>query len=272
MNLLIVKEAEIAQDQSLCISGRRAEHLISVLKVAPGSHVRAGVISGAQFKAEVTDVSELEVRLSMGEELAGISHSNIDLILALPRPQTLKKVLETTAAMGVRRLVLTRSNRVEKSFFQSSLLEPENIEKHLLLGLEQGGSTYLPEVVVCERFNSLVDEHIYSESRIPRRGPSTELRALSLPANYLDKNSSLLLADPNGKNSLSDLNLRTSISPDQHITLAVGPEGGWVDHEIAQFEKNGFTSFTLGERILRVETAVCSLLAQIDLLRQLRQL
>ncbi|MFA6465072.1 MAG: RsmE family RNA methyltransferase, partial [Desulfurivibrionaceae bacterium] len=57
--------------------------------------------------------------------------------------------------------------------------------------------------------------------------------------------------------------------PGQRAILAIGPEGGWVDFEVQHFKEQGFMAFSLGARILRVDTAVPALLAQLSLLRQL---
>ncbi|WP_178101944.1 16S rRNA (uracil(1498)-N(3))-methyltransferase, partial [Pseudomonas yangonensis] len=61
----------------------------------------------------------------------------LTLILALPRPKMLKRVLQTVSAMGVPRLVLVNSYRVEKSFWQTPFLDPEALREQLILGLEQ---------------------------------------------------------------------------------------------------------------------------------------
>ena len=47
------------------------------------------------------------------------------------------------------------------------------------------------------------------------------------------------------------------------IILAIGPEGGFIAEEISSFERIGFQPVTMGERILRVETAVAALIARL---------
>ena len=59
--------------------------------------------------------------------------------------------------------------------------------------------------------------------------------------------------------------------PGQCLLLAVGPEGGWSDYEFQRFREAGFFGMTMGSRILHVDTAVVSLLAQMQLLYDLRK-
>ena len=47
--------------------------------------------------------------------------------------------------------------------------------------------------------------------------------------------------------------------------LAIGPEGGWTDDEIARLEAHGFRRFSLGSRILRTDTAAIALLARLGM-------
>ena len=49
--------------------------------------------------------------------------------------------------------------------------------------------------------------------------------------------------------------------------LAVGPEGGWVDFEIEKFVEQSFVPVSMGERVLRTDTAVVGLLSQLMVLR-----
>ena len=47
------------------------------------------------------------------------------------------------------------------------------------------------------------------------------------------------------------------------VTLAVGPEGGFIDYEIGKLCEAGFQPVTLGSRILRVETAIPVILGRL---------
>jgi RsmE family RNA methyltransferase len=47
------------------------------------------------------------------------------------------------------------------------------------------------------------------------------------------------------------------------VTLAIGPEGGWIPYEVDLLNKAGLQPVQLGDRILRVETAVTALLARL---------
>jgi RsmE family RNA methyltransferase len=49
----------------------------------------------------------------------------------------------------------------------------------------------------------------------------------------------------------------------QPVTLAIGPEGGFIAEEIASFERIGFHAVSFGPRILRVETAVSALVGRL---------
>ncbi len=70
----------------------------------------------------------------------------------------------------------------------------------------------------------------------------------------------LLVAHPSGRSRLHDCVLAGKT---KKILLAIGAEGGWLDQEVEDFFQNGFTPFTLGDRILRVDTAVCNIHGRI---------
>src|SRR6266498_5143028 len=86
--------------------------------------------------------------------------SPVSLLLALPRPKILRRVLQAAASMGVKRIVLLGSWRVEKSYFSSPALAPDAIRAELLLGLEQGRDTMLPEVTVRRFFKPFVEDEL----------------------------------------------------------------------------------------------------------------
>lgn len=244
MNLLLVDRAEIDRGR-VCLTGRRAEHLRRVLGVAPGSTVRVGVIGGAVGAGRVLAVSPEAVELTVETGGDKARRPPLDLIVALPRPQALKRILEYAAALRVGRIDLIKAWRVEKSFFQSPLLEPAALRRHLLLGAEQGVSTWLPEVRLERRFVACLERL--------EAAPEPPLR---------------LLAHPGAEEPIEAISPALEAEPARRVELALGPEGGWIDREVDTFRRAGFRPVRLGSWILRVETALAAAAAQLELLRR----
>jgi len=238
MNLLLLEEGDLRPDGTARVTGRRARHAAQVLRVSPGDRLAVGLLGGATGPAEVLAASPDELVLRPVLADAPPEPSPVSLLLALPRPKILRRVLQAVASMGVKRLVLLGTYRVEKSYFASPLLEPAAMEAELRLGLEQGRDTRLPSVTVHRFFRPFVEDVL--DSLVPRAGR--------------------LLAHPAAGHGLEAL-----AAPRGPSTVAVGPEGGFTAHEAGELERRGFAPFSLGPRPLRVDVAVCSAVAQVEL-------
>ncbi|MDH1161669.1 16S rRNA (uracil(1498)-N(3))-methyltransferase, partial [Pseudomonas otitidis] len=196
--------------------------------------LRVGLLGGAMGEGRLTVLEADHAELQVSLDQPPPAKLPLTLLLALPRPKMLRRVLQTVATMGVPRLVLLNSYRVEKSFWQTPFLEPAAIREQLILGLEQGRDTVLPEVVIEKRFKPFV------EDRLPALAAGT--RALvGHPGPWPDCPRAV----------------------EGPVTLAIGPEGGWIPYEVEKLQATGFEAVQLGERILRVETAVTALLARL---------
>jgi RsmE family RNA methyltransferase len=244
MNLIILTDSDRLDDAVYCLRDGRAEHIRSILKPKVGETVEVGLLNGPAGQGEIVKIGDAEVCLRC-LEMTAVSEPGmeIDLICALPRPQTLKKVLFTASMMGVRRLHLVRANRVEKSYFHSPLLEPENLIKHVVEGLSQGKLTRAPEISIHDRFKRFFEDEF----------PQIEAGEA--------EPSHCLLPHPEVPQTLSDL----SDSVSKRLVVAVGPEGGWVPFELELMQAGGFVPFSLGRWVLRVEHAVTAVMAQIEL-------
>ena len=154
------------------LTGRRADHLRRVLDVAPGRKLRAGVLGQGIGTGRVTAVDAVSVELvveGIDPEADRVAAGPpVDLILAVPRPKALRRVLRLVATLGVRKLTLTNAWRVEKSYFASPVLAPEAIERELRLGAEQGGTARLPEVTIERLFVPFI-ERLEAEPPAGRR-------------------------------------------------------------------------------------------------------
>jgi 16S rRNA (uracil1498-N3)-methyltransferase len=243
VNIILVAETEVT-DNRVVLTDQRATHIVRILQSRQGDTVRVGMVNGRKGKGTVLELTSgksptVVLFLDLCEEIS--SFPVIDLLLALPRPIMLRRIFSQAAALGFGSITLINANRVEKSFWEAGLLHEDSYRPHLLHGLEQAVDTRLPEVRFFRRFKPFVED--------------------ILPA-MMPGYSHCLLAHPQGEKSLKDV----LIGAPGRILLAVGPEGGWVDYEVGRFLEQGFSAFTMGERILKVDTAVISLHGRVSAL------
>ncbi|HVK77491.1 MAG TPA: RsmE family RNA methyltransferase [Kofleriaceae bacterium] len=243
MNLLLLEPGEAAA-APVRVGGRRAEHLRRVLKVAIGDQIRAGVIGGPVGAATIVGDDGVEVELALALDGMAPAPMPIDLVLAIPRPKVLSRVLETAAAFAVRRIDLVNAWRVDKAYLDSPRLAAAAIDEHLRLGAEQGMTTHLPAATVHRRLMPFLDEHH--------------------PAGAMSRGARLC-AHARGGVPIEEA-WRGGDTRGQPLTLAIGPEGGWIEREVETFAARGFAIVTLADAVLRVEAAVAAALGQLALL------
>jgi 16S rRNA (uracil1498-N3)-methyltransferase len=246
VNLLLLEPDELAPGGVARLIGRRADHLRRVLAVAPGRILKAGVVDGPRGQATVREVTaaHVEVEFVQGPSAAAPTvevAAEVALWLAVPRPKVLSRLLQVVAMLGVERVELTNAWRVDKSYLGSPRLAAAAIREDLLLGAEQGGTTRLPRVTVVPRLMALID------------------RAAAEPGRRL-------LAHPHAGAPLEHVVPPGAVGA---VTVAIGPEGGWIERELATLEGVGFQPVSLGAAILRTEAAVVAVVAQLRLLARL---
>lgn len=234
MNLLLLEDEDFIGADRVLLRGRRLRHLHEVHRAEVGDELRVGRLEGLMGRGTLLRLSDAEAELAVTLDQPPPAKLPVTLLLAVPRPKMLKRILQTVAAMGVEQLLLLNSYRVEKSFWQTPFLEPSAIREQLILGLEQARDTRLPSVRIEKRFKPFVEDH--------------------LPALLGDRLG--LVAHPGDFPACPRAIKRPSL-------LAIGPEGGWIPYEVEKLREAGLSPVHLGERILRVETAVPALLARL---------
>ena len=244
MNLLLFAQEELAGDRVQLTDGR-AGHIRTILGLGVDDMLRVGMINGRLGQGRIVHLDDTAVELEVELDREPPPLPLVELILALPRPIMLQRILKQATVLGVRRFHLIRSAKVEKSFFQSPVLAPEKLRELLLEGLTQSGvDTRLPEVCIHRQFKPFVQDVL------PTLGGYG------------------LLAHPGMKKMLPQT--YPPSQKEEKILLAIGPEGGWNDFEVESFLERGFSGFSLGNRILHVDTAVVVVLAQLQLLRAMQ--
>lgn len=236
MNLLLLDPSDLDDTGHARIRDpRRLRHLQDVHHATPGDELTLGVANAAMGRGRLIALNDSEARFAiMHLDQPPPTPLPVHLVLALPRPRMLARSLEHVTALGVKRITLLHTRRVEKSYWQSPELDEARIHQHLVLGLEQARDTLLPKVSFEMRFKPFVEDR--------------------LPALLSERRG--LFAHPG----------MTSPCPrgiTEETLLLVGPEGGFIPYEVERLTEAGCQGIHLGERILRVETAVTALLARL---------
>lgn len=240
MNLLLLEDTDfkgVGPEAVPClaeVSGRRFLHMKKVLRAEPGKILTCGRLNGKMGSATVVAMDRESACLEVVLDREPPSPLPLTLVLALPRPKMLKRILQTVSALGVKDLYLINSWRVEKSFWLTDLLEADKLCRHLKLGLEQAVDTILPKVHLRRYFTSFVKEE--------------------LPG--IGNGKRCLLAHPK-------TNQACPAGVEGETVLVIGPEGGFIDLEVDTLVDSGVEPCHIGPRILRVETAVPVIISRL---------
>jgi RsmE family RNA methyltransferase len=227
--VLLVPEDLIAPDRAR-LTGRRLAHVREVHRAKVGDDLAVGLLGGAMGRGRVLRLEDGVLELDLALDQAPPPKLPLTLVIAVPRPKVLNRVVAAAASLGVARIVLLNAWKVEKAYWASPKMKPDNLQEQLLLGLEQAKDTVLPELRLARLFRPFVED---------------ELPAL------LAGGTGLMAHPGTGETAPTVLS-----GP---ITLAIGPEGGWIDAEVQSLLDAGLQPLDLGPRILRTETALAAL-------------
>lgn len=234
MNLLLLQPENMLSDTQAKVSGRQVRHIHETLNLKTGNTITVGLVNQQIGLAELVELNQDSALLNIQWTTPPPQALPVTLIIGLPRPKMLKRIIQTATTMGVKELYFINSWKVEKSFWQTPWLSEAKLLENCILGLEQAKDTILPTIHIKKLFKPFVED---------------ELPGISA-------GSVKLLAHP-----ISDAPCPNQVNT--QTTLVIGPEGGFTPYEVGKLEEVGFQSVHLGTRILRVETAVPVLLGRL---------
>ncbi|HEY1406746.1 MAG TPA: 16S rRNA (uracil(1498)-N(3))-methyltransferase [Spirochaetota bacterium] len=227
MNQILLFPEDLISDTQALLSGRRLLHLREILGKSAGDTVKAGVYNGLRGHAKIMSVDSGKAILDLTLDTPPPPRLPMTLVIAMQRPKTTRKILHCAASLGIGKIYIIRSWRVEKGYFSNPILTAHGLRDALASGMEQSLDTIPPHVEIRKRFRPFVEDEIPS----------------------IIAGTTALVAHPYAQTACPCA-LRTS------VTLALGPEGGFIPFEIELFAANGFLPVTVGERILRTENAL----------------
>lgn len=235
MNLILLENKDIQEKKQVILQGRRAKHILEVLKPEIGHSLKVGIFGGNIGLGKVLAINTDTVELELGDVNTPPPKSlPVTLLVAMQRPKTLRKILQCATAMGVKEFIIMETWKVEKSYWSSPLLNPDKLEEQFLLGLEQAGDTIVPKVQIKKRFKPFV------EDELPR----------------LLEGTSGFIAHPHSSTPCP-------YKVPGRIKIAIGPEGGFTDYEVEKMETVGMQQVSMGARVFRSEFALAALLGRI---------
>jgi 16S rRNA (uracil1498-N3)-methyltransferase len=240
MNCILLPATNFSLPYAHINSIAQIEHINKVLGAKVGDTLKIGQLGGnlgtaviEQMAADIIQLREVDLNKPAPTKL------DVTVILALPRPKVLRRLIMDMTALGVRDIVLINSYRTQKSYWQSPLLA--RLDEFVLEGLQQGVDTVAPSITLQKRFKPFVEDTLASliTQRAIVAHPYSELSLLE----YLQPLS-----------TVSRLVLPS--------VVCIGAEGGWIDYEIELLAAHGCQAVNIGTRVLRTEAAVNVILGQ----------
>lgn len=235
MNIALLHPDQFISESCAKATEAQTIHICKVLKLQTGDSIRVGIVNGRLGTAIIKRENDTVLLQDIEWQRESPPTLALQLIVGMPRPQQLKRICQHCATLGFEAIHFLQTNRVEKSYWQSPSASDSAIETQLLLGLEQAGATQLPKIFRHRRFRPFVED--------------------VLPE--LIRGRQAFIADASGEA------IENCLPPSTPTVLAVGPEGGFLEKEIAAFTQRGCQKVGLGNRIYKVETAIPLLAAKL---------
>jgi len=237
MNVILLESHELDAQGRVTLNDRRAIHIVRVLRAQPGRRLRIGLLGGALGYGEVLEARHGHVVLQCGFDAGPPPEPPLlDLMVAMPRPKAAGRLLSAAAAFAVRRLTFIGAARVEPSYFDAHLWQPEPIRRHLIEGCEQAGWVRLPEVAVEPSF----------------------LQGVTSAVSAVPAGVRKIVGEPG-----TACRVRHVVRPGDGVLVAIGPDGGWVPKELERLEAEGFLRVGMTGGPLRTDTACLALMALV---------
>lgn len=233
MNIILLDSRQTETELWSITSTRQLEHLQQHLQIQVGDTLKVGIREGLRYLTEIVEISEKAVRLKPLQEEAVPEKLPVTLIVALPRPKVLRRLIMDSVTLGVEKIILLHSYRVDKSYWQTPFLQQLN--HYIELGLEQAGDTVAPQIELYKRFKPFVEDIL--------PGLITSSRPAYVAHPYVEQAMPFAIQHP--------------------CTIVIGPEGGFIPYEVDLLIKNGCQAVSLGNRIIRTETVIPYVLGRL---------
>ena len=220
----------LSPDAVVVLSAMPSAHLIKVLRLRAGAKAILFNGDGRDYLCEILlakpEAAQLRI-LSVQPALAE-SPLKITLLQAICRGDKMDWVLEKATELGVTHIIPVQSERSEVQLDSGRANKRrEHWQRVIMSACEQSGRAVVPEVETLQTLGQRLSGAISAGTK--------------------------LVLEPGG--ALISISSLTIVREHLSVALAVGPEGGWSERDLAQLALGGFSQVAIGPRVLRTETA-----------------
>ena len=213
--------ADEVQGSTAALTGEHAAHLVRVLRAQAGQQFDIATGAGIRL-GTITSISGDRVEFALGEVLAERAVPDIVLALAIFKFDRMEWAIEKCTELGVARIIPVVARRTDRHLAAAAVKRHERWQRLVQQAAEQSRRVGVPSIDEPRKLSDL-----------------TQADGLRIVLDETEAGTSL----------------RDVLRPASSLMLAVGPEGGWADDELRWFRESGWVPATLGDTILRAETA-----------------
>jgi 16S rRNA (uracil1498-N3)-methyltransferase len=207
------------------LTGADADHLIRVLRARVGQEFDISTGDGVR-RGKITSIANDRVEFELGEEVSTPASTRIILLLSIFKFDRMEWAIEKCTELGVSQIVPLITRRTDSHLAAAAAKRVERWGRIARQAAEQSRRSSAPDI----------------------SAPIKIQEALSFRGSLR-----VLLSESENQTALRDVVQSQEGAND--ITLAIGPEGGWTDDEQRSFREAQWISASLGNTILRAETA-----------------
>ena len=242
----------LSPDTAVVLSAMPSAHLIKVLRLRAGAKAILFNGNGTDYLCEILAAKPEAAQLQIlsAQPAAAESSLKITLLQAICRGDKMDWVLEKATELGVTHIIPVQSERSEVQLdSERASKRREHWQRVVVSACEQSGRAFVPQVETLQTLGNRLSGAVSAVTKFvlePGGAPISSASVVMLREHL----SAALAARP------------TSTS----VALAVGPEGGWSERDLAQLTLGGFSQVAIGPRVLRTETAGVAAISVIQAL------
>lgn len=215
------------------LAGAHADHLANVLRARVGQEF--DIVTGTSVRrGRIMSIGRSKVEFELGEEIPAAATANLIVLLSIFKFDRMEWAIEKCTELGVSRILPVISQRTEAHLATAAAKRVERWQHIVRQASEQSRRDSEPSI----------------------SSPIELKEALLLQAD-----TRIVLAETEHRVRLKKA-LESHLKG-RHVALAFGPEGGWTDAELEMFRAAGWITASLGNTILRAETAAISAVAVV---------